>query len=276
MPWKARPNSHILRSIVAIHARTNAPREPTWPAYVDWVTGLCDRLEIGEPLSNWRLTGECASEVEETYDPFVAELRRHVRDLRHVAATEYSGVLSVANRRIRPIRVFVSSRQKEFAKLRAKLAIQQRSDIQFLLAERFFPWNGGVADGMGICESQIDHADVFLGIYGNEYGARSPNRHSSPIEEELRHASKNPPPGATLLFSTVSHSREPNLVQMFQKYGSRAVRPMFEDIDAAIEQMISSIVPTISNQSLQGTLDPSLGLAAASPSGASSAPELKR
>lgn len=62
----------------------------------------------------------------------------------------------------RPLRVFVSSRQREFAEIRAVLARTTSPGLEFLLAEQFFPWDARATDGMRVCETAVERADAFL------------------------------------------------------------------------------------------------------------------
>lgn len=242
--WASRPSTHILRSIAIKHAELNGEDSirAGWQGYVQWARSICDQLEGGELLRKLERSEQRSWATEKTIDSFVNSLRSYVDALKDMTSTEHLEGARGNSVGLPPLRVFVSSRQREFAMLRLSLATEAHKNIRFLLSEYFFPWHIRVVDGIDICEAEIDKADIFVGVYGNEYGACSPNRCGSPIDEELKRARDKLPLDNILLYSVAGSAADPKLANFLRRHSDIKVFPMFEDIDAAANQLISHLV----------------------------------
>ncbi len=119
---------------------------------------------------------------------------------------------------MKPIRIFISSVQGEFAEERAVLRDYIRDDA---LIRRFFdaflfedvPASDRRSDHLYLDE--VEQCDIYVGLFGYEYGSEDEDG-LSPTAREFKHATKY---GAhRLVFVKGSHgSRHPKMQELIRK-----------------------------------------------------------
>ncbi|MCU0858621.1 MAG: DUF4062 domain-containing protein [Pontiellaceae bacterium] len=159
--------------------------------------------------------------------------------------------------RTEKIRIFVSSVQKE-------LTEERRAVKEFILhdplirrfANRVFlfediPAMDRTADDIYLTE--VEASDIYLGIFGNEYGWKNAEG-KSPTELEFDHATKTKRERLVFVKGDDDKSRDPDMAKLVRKAGAQLTRRRFADTPALIREVYASLVEILERKGLLHTL----------------------
>ncbi|MDK9717356.1 MAG: DUF4062 domain-containing protein, partial [Trichlorobacter sp.] len=142
------------------------------------------------------------------------------------------------------MRIFVSSVQ-------AELAVERRAVKVFIendpLLRRFFtvflfegiPASDRRADAVYI--NELDKSDIYLGIFGNDYGFEDSDG-VSPTEREFDHATTTGKPRFIYVKGSGDSARHPKIRTLIGKAGQQLIRRRFADTTALTAAIYSSLV----------------------------------
>jgi len=142
------------------------------------------------------------------------------------------------------IRIFISSVQKELAGERRAVADFIRKDpllcrfFELFLFEEL-PASGRRADAVYL--SEVEHAAVYIGIFGYEYGAEDAEG-ISPTEREFDHASAAGKPRLIFVKGIDDKGRHPKMQSLIRKAGQQIIRRRFSSIPELTTAIYSSLV----------------------------------
>ncbi len=245
LPWSALPSTHVLRSFVLLHDRvSNHLTDTGWVGYKQWVSALLEHIESGDIVKRYNRIEPLANSMEKTIQPFSNSLSNYVDQLSDITFDEHRKEV-VSRQANKSVRVFLSSRQREFQKLRQNINEKAPTGFKMLLSENFFPWELRIENGIDVCEAAVASADIFVGIYGNEYGIASQGRSGSPIEEELVQARALIAPEKIFLFRLPNCQPEPKLLRLLRKNSDLGTQRIHEDIDLATKQILSKLIRSL-------------------------------
>jgi ATP-dependent DNA helicase RecG len=153
------------------------------------------------------------------------------------------------------LRLFVSSVQKELAAERAALHDWLRGNP---LMRRFFesflferaPAADRRADELYLDE--VARCDVYVGLFGNEYGAEDAEG-LSPTEHEFDHATSLHKTRLVFVKGDDDRAREPKMLALVRKAGGQVVRRRFGSTTALIEALDAALVQWLEER---GALQP--------------------
>ncbi len=143
------------------------------------------------------------------------------------------------------LRIFISGVQKEFATLRHDLKAFLLGDafLRRFVAEVFLfeelPASDQRADQVYLAE--VERCDIYLGIFGNEYGHEDA-RGISPIEHEYLHATKHRKTRLIYVWGTDDSQRVPKMKQLVRRASAELVRRRVEDTNALNSEVYASLV----------------------------------
>ncbi|MDP9193500.1 MAG: DUF4062 domain-containing protein [Acidobacteriota bacterium] len=143
------------------------------------------------------------------------------------------------------LRVFVSSVQKEFAGVRANLktfllgdAVLKRFISEVFLFEEL-PAGDRRADEVYLDE--VDRCDIYLGIFGNEYGFED-EEGVSPTEREYDRATAKHKTRLIYVWGADDDTRAPKMRALIQKASSELIRRRIEGPSALTAEVYASLV----------------------------------
>lgn len=143
------------------------------------------------------------------------------------------------------LRVFVSSVQKEFAEIRSGLkafllgdAVLRRFVSEVFLFEEI-PARDQRADQVYI--EEVDRCDIYLGLFGYEYGADD-DEGLSPTEREYDRAGQQGITRFVYVWGSDEKRRSPRMKRLIKKASSELVRRRVEDASALSTEVYSSFV----------------------------------
>lgn len=241
VPWQAYPGSHVVRSIFREASKSCTLGAVGWRGYLQRVERSCELAEGKDFIRKIERTATVTTRTIEVMPQFCRYLRAYSDDIHRLSPQEHVEYGDRLRSRRQLHRVFVSSRQREFAALRAVLSSRKHGTWTLLVAETFFPWDDSVSNGMTICDAFVDEADLFVGVYGESYGTPSPGRRGAPIEEELSRAMTRLQPHQVVLFELCGAEREPALTRMLQEHTDGRLLPLHQDIDSAAKHVENTI-----------------------------------
>lgn len=130
------------------------------------------------------------------------------------------------------LRIFISSVQKELASERVALRDYLRGDA---LMRRFFdvflfedlPASDKRADAVYL--SEVEHCDIYLGLFGNDYGFEDAEG-VSPTEREFDCATKLGKQRLIFVRGADDSSRHPKMLKLINRAGDQLIRRRFSDI----------------------------------------------
>jgi hypothetical protein len=130
---------------------------------------------------------------------------------------------------MKPLRIFISSVQKEFAEERAALRDYLRGDA---LLRRFFeaflfeevPAADRRADDLYLDE--VGHCDIYVGLFGHEYGFEDTDG-VSPTEREFALATQRHKPRLIFVRGTNDKARHPKMQALIRQAGAQVIRRRF-------------------------------------------------
>lgn len=143
------------------------------------------------------------------------------------------------------LRVFVSSVQKEFADVRANLktfllgdAVLKRFISEVFLFEEL-PASDRRADEVYLDE--VDRCDIYLGIFGNEYGFED-DEGVSPTEREYDRATAKHKTRLIYVWGADDDRRVPKMRTLIQKASSELIRRRIENPSALTAEVYASLI----------------------------------
>lgn len=149
----------------------------------------------------------------------------------------------IAPRRMRPIRVFISSVQSEFATERARLCEYIRRDPMLGVYFSPFIFENVPAMDASVQEVYLKEAresDVFIGLMGAQYGYED-EEGISPSEREYDMATKHQ--RHRLIFIKKSRKkRHPKEMRFIEKIEKEVIREVFDDYDSLQHSVYVALV----------------------------------
>ncbi|MBI5846233.1 MAG: DUF4062 domain-containing protein [Deltaproteobacteria bacterium] len=153
---------------------------------------------------------------------------------------------------MKPIRIFLSSVQKELAAERADLRAYLHSDP---LLRRFFemflfedlPAADRRTDAVYLDE--VAACELYVGIFGNEYGAEDAAG-VSPTEREFNRATELGKPRLIYVKGTGDKSRHPKMLALIRRAGSELIRRRFIDSASLLPAVYASLVAYLDEHKL--------------------------
>lgn len=148
---------------------------------------------------------------------------------------------------MKPVRlkIFVSSVQKEFKQIRLDLkafllgdAFLHRFVSEVFLFEEL-PAKDRRADQVYL--EQVERCDIYLGIFGYEYGYEDQNG-VSPTEYEYNHAAKHAKTRLVYVWGSEEKRRVPKMRKLVSKAGTELIRRRIEDFSALCSEVYASLV----------------------------------
>ena len=148
---------------------------------------------------------------------------------------------------MKPVRlkIFISSVQKEFKQTRLDLkafllgdAFLHRFVSEVFLFEEL-PATDRRADQVYL--EQVERCDIYLGIFGYEYGNEDQDG-VSPTEYEYNHAAKHRKIRLVYVWGSDEKRRAPKMRHLVGKAGSELIRRRIEDFSALCSEVYASLV----------------------------------
>ena len=143
------------------------------------------------------------------------------------------------------LKIFVSSVQKEFLQIRKDLksfllgdAVLRRYVSEVFLFEDL-PAIDRRTDEAYL--EEVANCDVYLGIFGNEYGYDD-KEGLSPTEREYLCATKNHKVRLIYVWGLDDKKRADKMVQLIQKAGNELIRRRVSDVSALTAEVYASLV----------------------------------
>ena len=143
------------------------------------------------------------------------------------------------------LRIFISSVQKEFAQIRQDLkafllgdAVLHRFVADVFLFEEL-PAKDRRADEVYL--EEVEHCDIYLGIFGYEYGYEDDNG-VSPTEHEYNHATRLKKTRLIYVWGTDEKKRAPKMRQLIGKASAQLIRRRVDDVSALTSEVYASLV----------------------------------
>jgi hypothetical protein len=148
---------------------------------------------------------------------------------------------------VKPVRlkIFVSSVQKEFKQIRLDLKAFLLGDafLHRFVSEVFIfeelPAKDRRADQVYL--EQVERCDIYLGIFGYEYGSEDQDG-VSPTEYEYNHAAKHQKPRLVYVWGSDEKRRAPKMRKLVSKAGTELIRRRIEDFSALCSEVYASLV----------------------------------
>ena len=143
------------------------------------------------------------------------------------------------------IRIFISSVQKEFSQIRLDLkafllgdAVLRRFVSEVFLFEEI-PAKDRRADQIYV--EEVERCDIYLGIFGYDYGVVDGNG-ISPTEHEYNHATRYKKTRLIFIWGSDEKRRALKMKRLIQKASTELVRRRIEDVSALTAEVYSSLV----------------------------------
>lgn len=153
---------------------------------------------------------------------------------------------------MKPMRVFISSVQKEFVEERAALRDYLRGDA---LMRRFFepflfeevPAAGRRADEVYLDE--VERCDIYVGLFGNEYGAEDAEG-ASPTEREFDLATRLHKQRLIFIKGMDDKARHPKMRALVKRAANDLVRRRFATGAELIAGVYAALVQVLEDREL--------------------------
>ena len=151
-----------------------------------------------------------------------------------------------------PLRIFLSSVQKEFAAERAALRDYLRGDA---LMRRFFevflfeevPAADRRADALYLDE--VDRADLYLGLFGDDYGFEDAEG-VSPTQREFERATERRIPRLVFVKGAGDRVKHPKMQVLIRRAGNELIRRRFGMAPELIGAVYASLVGVLEEREL--------------------------
>jgi len=155
-----------------------------------------------------------------------------------------------------PIRIFISSREKEFSTERKALSDYFRSDA---LLRRFFepflleetPSINRQLDELNL--SEVEQCDIYLGLLGNEYGDEDADGLSSTERAFDAAASHHKPRLIFVKEGLAANPRHPKIETLIQRAGNELILSRFTTIAELLAGVYAALVQTLEIRQLLRT-----------------------
>ena len=146
---------------------------------------------------------------------------------------------------MKPLRIFISSVQKEFAQIRLDLkafllgdAVLRRFVSEVFLFEEM-PAKDRRADEVYL--EEVERCDIYLGIFGYDYGFED-RVGISPTEREYDHATRHRKARLVYVWGMDDKKRASKMQQLVRKAGSELIRRRVENVSALTTEVYASLV----------------------------------
>jgi ATP-dependent DNA helicase RecG len=146
---------------------------------------------------------------------------------------------------MKPLRIFISSVQKEFPQIRRDLkafllgdAVLRRFVSEVFLFEEM-PAKDRRADQVYL--EEVERCDIYLGIFGYDYGVED-QVGISPTEREYDHATRHRKARLVYVWGMDDKKRASKMQQLVRKAGSELIRRRVEDVSALTTEVYASLV----------------------------------
>ena len=143
-----------------------------------------------------------------------------------------------------PIKIFVSSVQREFAEERAMLSAYIRNDVllgKFFDVFIFEESPAQAASAQEVYLEQVRRCDIYLGIFGNEYG-NVDSEGISPTEREYDQAAELSKPRLIFIKKDSDNCRDEREKALIAKAENKVVRKSFTDINGLRTAVYASLI----------------------------------
>ena len=143
------------------------------------------------------------------------------------------------------LKIFISSVQKEFARIRQDLKSFLLGDAvlhRFVAAVFLFedlPAKDRRADQVYL--EEVERCDIYLGIFGYEYGYEDDNG-VSPTEHEYNYATRRKKTRLIYVWGTDDKKRTPKMRQLVSKVSGQLIRRRVDDVSALTSEVYASLV----------------------------------
>lgn len=155
------------------------------------------------------------------------------------------------------LKIFISSVQKE-------LAEERRAVKNFILNDALL---GRVVDTVFLFEdlpaadrapddiylSEVETCDIFISIFGNEYGWKD-EQGLSPTELEFDHATETNRERLLFVKGEGDREREPDMLKLIRKAGGQLTRRRFSELSGLLREVYASLVASMETRGLLQTL----------------------
>jgi len=149
-------------------------------------------------------------------------------------------------------KIFISSVQSEFKAERQALKNYIHGDA---LLNRFF--DVFIFEDLPASErhpnrayiEKVKNSDIYLGLFGNEYGSRS-NKKISPTREEFLAATKLRKPRLVFIKGSKDSERHPKMQALVKEVGKQVIRRRFSSIGELILSVYASLVDYLATKDL--------------------------
>jgi ATP-dependent DNA helicase RecG len=148
------------------------------------------------------------------------------------------------------LKIFISSVQKEFQQTRLDLKAFLLGDAMLhrFISEVFLfedlPAGDRRADQVYL--DAVERCDIYLGIFGNEYGSEDQSG-NSPTELEYNHAGKHGKTRLIYVWGSDEKNRHPKMKQLIKKCSAELVRRRIENFSALTSEVYASLVEHLDN-----------------------------
>ncbi|MEQ1892963.1 MAG: DUF4062 domain-containing protein, partial [Planctomycetota bacterium] len=151
-----------------------------------------------------------------------------------------------------PLRIFLSSVQKEFAVERAALRDYLRGDA---LMRRFFevflfeevPAADRRADALYL--DQVERCDLFLGLFGDEYGSEDAEGLSA-TQREFERASEGRKPRLVFVKGASDAGKHPKMQALIRRAGTELIRRRFATPAELLAAVYAALVQVLEEREL--------------------------
>ncbi|GBE39013.1 MAG TPA: DUF4062 domain-containing protein [Nitrospirae bacterium] len=142
-------------------------------------------------------------------------------------------------------KIFISSVQGEFKQIRLDLkafltgdAVLHRFISEVFLFEEL-PARDQRADRVYL--EEVEHCDIYIGIFGNEYGNEDPNG-LSPTEREYNEATRYRKTRLIYVWGPDDKKRDPKMKKLISRASGELVRRRIEDVNALTSEVYASLI----------------------------------
>jgi ATP-dependent DNA helicase RecG len=143
------------------------------------------------------------------------------------------------------LKIFISSVQKEFQQIRADLKAFLLGDavLRRFISEVFLFEELPAADRRAnqIYLEEVEHCDIYLGLFGYEYGFED-KKGISPTEREYDHATRHRKTRLIYVWGRDDTKRAPKMQKLVRKAGDDLIRRRVEDASALTAEVYASLV----------------------------------
>ncbi len=149
------------------------------------------------------------------------------------------------------LRIFISSVQKEFGQVRQDLKAFLLGDafLQRFIAEVFLFEDSPARDQRAdeVYLDEVERCDVFLAIFGDQYGYEDENG-ISPTERAYEHATRKGKPRLIYVWGTDDDRRAPKMRELVRKASGELIRRRVENASALTAEVYASLVDLLDHR----------------------------